>query len=40
MYEGNYIESYPNGKGILFYENGKKQYEGEFKKNLKDGKGI
>ena len=32
--------SIPEGKGILYYENGNILYEGEFKNDIFGGKGI
>ena len=39
IYEGEYKNDLYDGKGKLFYENGK-YYEGEFVEGLKHGKGI
>ena len=40
MYEGDFKDSLKMGRGILYNENGKKEYDGEIKKGLKDGKGT
>lgn len=37
--EGNWIDNKMNGIGKMTYNNGD-YYEGEWKENLKDGKGI
>ena len=40
IFEGEYINSQKNGKGIEYYKNGKVLYEGEYINGQKNGKGI
>ena len=40
VYMGNFKEWQFNGKGVLFYTNGRKQYEGIFAGNVLHGEGI
>lgn len=41
QYEGNYVgDDMYNGKGILYYPNGTKEYEGEFKHGSYNGEGT
>ena len=39
-YDGNFVKTFKEGKGIEYYENGNKLYEGYYKLGKWDGKGI
>lgn len=39
VYEGNFTNNQPNGKGVLVYDNGDK-YEGDFLNGQRHGKGV
>ena len=40
IFEGKYLHGKRNGKGIEYFENGKKRFEGEYLKGKRNGKGI
>ena len=39
-YEGEWKDSRPNGKGVLYNKNGKKQFDGEWMNGKPNGNGI
>ena len=39
-YKGDILNGKANGKGILYYKNGKKKYDGEFINNKAEGEGV
>ena len=40
IFEGEYSNGKKNGKGIEYYDNGKKKFEGEYLNGKKNGEGI